>query len=359
MLHFLYTPYLFKKGSYRRYEAANDEIVKYARRYFETVTPVHLTHFNASRVTIRPEDILLGHPTWDSAYNIVDKNHVVVNDWVRDNALSPDQPCHPNTYIYMPWLPFFASETHMPFAESQLESARLIFANCGAYWYDQTMQLPETTIQGRVKSKLVRVDMGCAGHLFPYKTKFKKGPRRNLFHVSNLGPAKNMALMVKSIEGLDLDLFVASGSFAQAGVVEARVKNLDGTTQMHTFHSLGPISNSDAKTNAFIVDNMDFYLHTSRYDAQATAIIENCARGLVPLISPESGFACPHAVMLTQDAERNREIISKAVQMPASEYAERSQGVREYILKYHNWHRIYARIWQKIQEDLKGKPSRQ
>jgi glycosyltransferase involved in cell wall biosynthesis len=354
MLHFIYTPYLFQKRSYQQYESANHEIVKYARRYFETVTPVHMTHFNSSRVTNRPEDILLGHPTWDSAYNIVDRVHAVTNDWVRDNALSPDAPCHPNTYIYMPWMPFFASETHMPFAESQLAAARLIFANCGSFWYDQTMQLPEDTIQGRVKSKLVRVDMGCAGHLFPYKTKFKNGPRRNLLHVSNLGPAKNMALMVKSIEGLGLNLFVASGSLDQAGIVEANVKNQNGTTEMHTFHSLGPISNNDAKINAFIVETMDFYLHTSRYDAQATAIIENCARGLVPLVTPESGFACPHAIMLTQDAEQNREIINRAAHMSESEYAERSIGVREHVLKFHNWDRIYERIWKTIQEDLNG-----
>ena len=355
MLHFLYTPYLFKKGSYRKYEAANDEIVKYARRYFEAVTPVHLTHFNVSRVTMRPEDILLGHPTWDSAYNIVDRNHEVINDWVRDNVLSPDQPCHPNTYIYMPWLPFFASETHMPFAERQLESARLIFANCGSFWYDRTMQLPQTTIQGRVKSKLVRVDMGCAAHLLPFKTKFSSGPRQNLFHASNLGPAKNMALMVKSVAGLNVDLYVASGSLDKRGIVEARVKNSDGTIQTHTFQSLGPIANSDANTNTLIVENMDFYLHTSRYDAQATAVLENCARGLVPLITPESGFQCPHAIMLTQDPEQNREIINQALHMPRSEYAERSVGVREYILKFHSWDRIYRRIWEKIQDDLKRK----
>jgi glycosyltransferase involved in cell wall biosynthesis len=355
MLHFFWTPYRFALGAYERYESANAEFVKYARQYFEGVTATHMAHYNCGRVTERPEDILLGHPTWDTAWNIENRCYSVTDDWVRDNALTPDAPCHPNTYVMIPWLPFFPPEAHVPFAETQYTAARRIFAVCGDYWFKKTMALNDGSIQSRVRNKLVRIDMGCAAHLFPCKTLFSKENRRNLLHVSNLGPAKNIPLMLESLAGLDVNLSVASGQLKTAGPVNAPVRRADGTTRAHTFRSLGRISNNDPAINRNIIENYDFYLHTSRYDAQATVILENAARGLVPLVTPESGFACPHAVYLTQDPEQNRDIIQRAVHMSDEEYAVRSRGVRDHVIEHHNWDRIYGRIWSEIQTDIDGR----
>jgi len=104
MLHFIWTQYIFEKESYQKYEFSNYEIVKYGRKYFEEVTDLHLDNFFCSRVTSSPEDILLGHPTWGST----------TNNWVRDNALESGADSHPNTYIWMPWLPLFPEEFIMP-----------------------------------------------------------------------------------------------------------------------------------------------------------------------------------------------------------------------------------------------------
>ena len=99
MLHFFYTPYQFTKGLYGRYESANAEIVKYASKYLNSFVPTHISNFNSSRVTDRAEDILLGHPTWDAAFDSSHGNYNVINDWVKDNALAAGQISHPNTYI--------------------------------------------------------------------------------------------------------------------------------------------------------------------------------------------------------------------------------------------------------------------
>ncbi len=345
MLHFLYTPYTLRHGAYETYEFSNNEIVKYAQQFFAQVTPTHIDTFQASCVTDRAEDILLGHPTWDPEYTIT-------NNWVKDNALSAQAACHPNTYILMPWLPKFPAEWHMPFVDEQLVQARQIFAICGDIWIDQTRQLNGDSIQSRVKDKLVQVNMGCAAHLLPCKKTFARKSRRNLLHISNLGSTKNIPLIFRSTRGLDVTVYMASFGIKKTGNYEINLHNDDGTQTRCYFESLGPIDNNDARMNRFIIDTCDFYIHTSTYDAQATSILENCARGLVPLVTPESGFDCPHAIKLTQDPEANKTIIHRAVTMSDEEFATRSRGVRQHILDHHNWQHIYRQIWEHIQQDL-------
>ncbi|MBI9086560.1 MAG: hypothetical protein JEZ11_23385 [Desulfobacterales bacterium] len=351
MLHFFWTPYLFAEGCYDRYESANNEIVKYARKHFEKKVTTHITHFNSGRVTDRKEDILLGHPTWDASWSPGDTAHRVLNDWVRDNALVPDAPCHPNTYVQMPWVPAMFPEFHTPFIEAQISAARLIFAICGDIWIQRTRELGDGSIHGAVKDKLVQVNLGCDGRRFPFKTVFGTENRRNFLHISNLGKYKNMPLLFQSLEGTGTTLMIASQSLKTTGWTEMGITDERGQKRGYRFYSLGTISNSDPKLNAFIVENFDFYIQTSTFDAQATVILENCARGIVPLITPESGFSCPYAVTLTQDPKKNRDIIQRAMAMPEDEYAERSRGVRAHVLEHHDWGRIYDRIWSVIRED--------
>lgn len=355
MLHFFWTPYIFRKDSYHRYESANCEIVKHARRHLDRLVPTHVTDFNRGRVTENEEDILLGHPTWDPSWMPSDTDCHVMDDWVRDNALMPGAPCHPNTYILMPWVPIFSPEFHTPFIDSQLRAARRIFAFCGGLWIRRTQELRDDTLHGAVKDKLVQVNLGCNGRHFPCKTVFGTENRRNFLHISNLAKYKNMPLLFQSMDGVPASLTIASQTLKTTGWTDGAYSDEAGKKRTYRFYSLGTISNADPKLNAFIVENFDFYIHTSNGDAQATVILENCLRGLVPLITPESGFECPHAVYLTQDPAKNREIIQRAIAMPESEYVERSRGVRAHVLEHHDWGRIYDRIWQVIATDLAEK----
>lgn len=343
MLHFIWTQYIFDKDSYQKYEFSNYEIVKYGRKYFEEVTDLHLDNFFCSRVTSSPEDILLGHPTWGST----------TNNWVSDNALESGADSHPNTYIWMPWLPLFPEEFIMPYLEEQLLAARKIFTICGEIWIEKTNQLTDDSIQSRVRSKLVRGNMGCNAELLPYKKNFSKSPQRQLLHVSNMGSTKGIDLMFDSLVGLDTTLCIASAAVKDNVGKGATITlpNSKGEQTQYNFTSLGSISNSDPDINKAIIDNCDFYLHTSTYDAQATTILENCARGLVPLITPESGFSCPDAIYLTMNPEENREIIHQALNMSPDEYEARSKGVRNHILKHHSWDSVFKNIWDGIVAD--------
>lgn len=354
MLHFFWTPYVFKKGCYDRYESANKEILKYARKHLGEKVPINVTSFNSGRVTERPDDILLGHPTWDATWKPGDNAWQVMDDWVSDNALAPGSPCHPNTYILMPWVPILSPEFHTPFIESQLKAARRIFAICGEIWIRRTQELGKDTLHGAVKDKLVQVNLGCYGGHFPVKTVFGRENRRNFLHISNLAKYKNMPLLFQSMDGVPATLMIASQTLTKTGWIDWTYTDGAGNRRIYRFYSLGTVSNSDPKFNDFIIKNFDFYIHAADGDAQATVILENCLRGLVPLVTPESGFSCPYAVTLTQDPVKNREIIQRAMDMPEDEYVQRSRGVRAHVLEHHDWGRIYDRVWTAIQEDLAG-----
>ena len=121
------------------------------------------------------------------------------------------------------------------------------------------------------------------------------------------------------------------------------------------FRFMGSIDNSDPKINAMIVDTCDFYIHTATMDAQATTILENCARGLIPLITPESGFSSPYAIYLTHDPTENRKIIDWALNLPEEELLIRSHLLREQIFRDHSWEIIFDKIWNEINQDINAR----
>ncbi len=139
MLHFMWCGYISHQNSYSSYEFSNREIAKWAEYYLGQKTSFHQSGWMAGRVTDRPDDILLGHPTWDDSNGV--ENPVLgkfLRNWVKDNALAPDNLSHPNTYILVPWVPEFPNEwlANMTYLEFQLLQAKKIFALCGDIWIE-------------------------------------------------------------------------------------------------------------------------------------------------------------------------------------------------------------------------------
>ncbi|MFN3361185.1 MAG: glycosyltransferase family 1 protein [Pseudanabaenaceae cyanobacterium] len=351
MLHFFYTldGYFLCEHSYEVYELSNREINKWAEFYLGKRENFHMSNCCAGKVTEHPDDILLGHPTY---IDKVDKPNLgkFIRNWVKDNALTPHNICHPNTYIFMPWVPSFPLEwtSRMPFWESQLLSAQKIFGICGKIWYDRTMALEDDSIQSQVKHKLVHINMGVAAqNISPYKTAFNPIGQRGILHISNLGTYKGFDITCASLMGLDVLLHVGTMERLAEGLIKISIQG-----EEFVFNNLGYIDNSDPFTNQWIVDNYDFYIHTATMDAQATVILENCARGLIPLVTPESGFASDHAIYLTNDPNENRKIIQWALNLPESELLKRSQLIREQILREHSWETIFNKVWDEICADI-------
>lgn len=352
MIHFMWNDYQLCENSYSIYEFANAEIPKWAEYHLSKITTFHQSIWEAGRVTDNPEDILLGHCTYfpQNEKHIATKGRFVRN-WVKDNALTSDQFSHPNTYILMPWVPEFPIEwtVNMQTLDYQLSHARLIFSMCGEIWFDKTLEKRDDSIQSKVKDKLIRVNMGVAAqNLTVSKQSFNEIGERSILHISNLQTYKGFETTCRSLMGLNTSLYVGGNiPRAQEGLMEINL-GVDN----FIFNYIGSVENHDWVTNAWIVDTCDFYIHTATMDAQATTVLENCARGLIPLITPESGFLSPHAIYLTHDPDENRKIIDWALNLPEQDLLNRSYLLREQIVKEHNWESIFTKIWDVISQDL-------
>jgi hypothetical protein len=352
MLHFFWSGYNLCKNSLERYEYSNAEIAKWAEYYLSQKTSFHASKWNAGKVTENREDILVGHLTWDGRspheHQVMGE---LVHDWVKDNALDSSQAAHPNTYVLTPWVPEFPSVwlANMPFLERQLISASKIFALCGEIWIQKTLELMNDSVQMHVREKLIHCNMGVASQNFRVtKQKFNAIGERQILHMSNLADYKGFDVTCASLEGLETLLHVASPTIAaEPGLVELVVGQ-----DVYVVNNLGYVDNNDSEFNHWVVENCDFYIHTGRMDAQATTILENGARGLIPLVTPESGFSSTHAIYLTHDPQENQSIIQQALEMPEAELLKRSQLIREQIAQEHNWEGIFNRIWQGISADI-------
>ena len=354
MLHFFWSRYNLSEKSYSNYEYSNSEIAKWAEYYLSKKTGFHQSSWEAGKVTENPNDILIGHPTWFLNSNVVNPIFgEILRNWVKDNAIDSNQLSHPNTYILMPWLSEWPTDwlTSMPFLESQLLQAQKIFAICVQIWIDRTFARQDDSIQFRVKDKLIRCNLGLTSQNFPfYKKSFNKIGDRQILHVSNLAAWKGFDVLCKSLIGLDTLLYVASKEKLSVGMTRVEFNE-----EEFFFSYMGEINNNDPRINAWIVQNCDFYIHTSRLDAQATTILENCARGLIPLITPESGFSSPHAIYLTHDPVENRKIIEWALNLPEEDLINRSNLLREQIYREHNWSDIFDQILNEIAKDIENR----
>jgi glycosyltransferase involved in cell wall biosynthesis len=344
LLHFFWFNYHRRERDAGVYEHNNGEIQKWAERLLESRFDVHSTSCaTQGRVTQSPRDILLGHPTWQPQFADVPAGGRSERDWVADNRVAAGAPCHPNTYLLMPWLPYQPQEWElsMPWFDAQVDAAKLVFAICAPIWYEQTMKLDDTTSQGRARSKLVRLNM-CVNFdaLDLHKQTFSPVGRRKVLHMSNLGTTKGFDLLLESTRGVTMPTVASE----QLDKIEKGPVNIKVFGKEYAIDNLGRVHNGDDALIRRLTAEHDFYLHTSSMDAQATTILEFGARGLVPIVTPESGFESEHAIYLTRYADRNRTIIAEALRMPDEELRRRSAGIREQIRTRHSWREFYDTI---------------
>jgi len=355
MMHFFWSSFDLGEHSYDHYDFANREIAKWAEYYFSKKIAFHQSSWLAGRVTDYPQDILLGHPTWDNRDKLqAMKDGNLLRNWVKDNALQLGHSSHPNTYILMPWVPEFPSIwiDNIPYLEEQLLSVNKIFALCGDIWIKRTLEKVDDSIQSIVKDKLIHCNMGIAALNFPIKKKtFNPIGERQLLHISNLAYYKGFDITLRTLQNVDALFHIASAHLNEPiGLVSVELE-----TGNYTCNFMGEVDNNDPEFNHWVVENCDFYIHTARMDAQATTILENCARGLIPLITPESGFASPHAIYLTHNPLENQKIVEWALNLPESELLKRSQLLQEQVQREHNWEGIFSKIWDEISKDIENR----
>jgi len=329
-------------NKYDKYQFSNQEIQKNFLVEFSKYDQVIWHDSNArGRVTSSPDDILIGHPPWPAPAD----PH---GNWVFDNGLDGPGSAHPNAFIVYPWAAAHVSHPATDPYVPMLLASRALFGMGGTLHYDKNVaEAAPDTVWRRTQSKLVRINMGCDARFLPFRQNADKRPA-GLLHVSSLMGYKRPEHMLNSLPPEGCTLFI--GTKQGANVQKLADKGLIG----RNVRVIGEVKNDDDATNRFILQNCAFYLHCAR-EPQATVILENAARGLVPLVTARSGFSCPDAIYLSEDdAEENQRIVSAALAMHDDEYAARSNGVRRHIRMYHAWDRICQNMYVAIRALMSG-----
>lgn len=332
-----------QNNKYGTYQYSNQEIQKNFLVEFSNYDRVVWHHANSrGRVTSNPSDILIGEPPWPPPEGNPTHN------WIFDNGLAGPETAHPNTFIVFPWGPATLSTKQPDPYGPLILASRALFGMAGVAHYDDFIvnALPESRWR-RMQSKFVRINMGCDASLLPFRGASAKRTT-GLLHVSSLEHYKQPDLMLASLPAEGCELLIATKRLDNAAKLKEK-----GLFKPNA-HVIGPIDNGDAVANRFILDRCSYYLHTS-HEAQATTILENCARGMVPIVTPQAGFSSPDAVYLTQDSEENQGIIRAALEIPEEEYLARSHNVRQHIRMYHSWRRICQHMYVTIQALMAGR----
>ncbi len=323
------------ENKYGSYQFSNQEIQKNFLLEFSKYGDVAWHHSNArGRVTSNPDDILVGHVPWPP----VPTAHQHDN-WMFDNGLAGPGSMHPNTFLVMPWAGAVTRHPSTdPFVEAFL-GCRGLFGMGGLHHYDKNLvSAAPDTLWRRTQKQLVRINMGCDAKLLAHKQE-AHGRAPGLLHVSSLMGYKRPELMLRSLPDAGCTLYIGTKRFdmveklAQQGLMKPNVK------------VIGEVSNDKPEHNAFILENCSYYFHCAR-EPQATTILENGARGLVPIITARSGFSCPDAIYLSDDDHaENQRIVANALAMSNEEYAARSRAVRMHVRMYHSWDRICCEMY--------------
>jgi len=323
-----------------RYQLSNLELVKHGMIELSRYAEVVFHHSNArGRVTTDPDDILLGHPPYPELHEY--------DNWMFDNGLDGPRSVHPNTFFMYPYARADFNEWKGVPLVTYAKACRAFFGMGGIVHYEGSLATaPAGSIWRQIEPHLVRVNMGCDTRFLPHKTDFANRPR-GILHVSSLANYKRPGLMFRSVPRGECRLYLGTFSvntindFWKQGLVPDDMQVLPA------------MDNGDPQMNARLLRDCSFYLHCAE-EPQATTILENCARGLVPILHPDSGFRSPYAVYLTNDPQENQGIISRALAMPEDEYAERSLGVRRQVQIYHSWQRIFMNIFADMQTLISG-----
>lgn len=333
-----------RDNKYGSYQYSNQEIQKNFLLEFSKYDEVVWHHANSrGRVTSNPADILIGEPPWPQPPAGSDPTA----NWVFDNGLSGPGTAHPNTFTVLPWGPASLTTRQPDTYAPLLLASRAVFGMAGVRHYDDFIATaPPDSRWRRLQSRHVRINMGCDAARLPFRDENTK--RTNgLLHVSSLEPYKLPELMLASLPDEDCALFIGTKRLDNVAKLKAK-----GVMKANV-HVVGPIDNGDPAANRFILERCSYYLHAST-EAQATTILENCARGLVPIITPKAGFSCPDAITLTMDPQENRGIVRDALAMSDEEYNARSRNLRRHIRMYHSWQRICQYMYATIQSLLAG-----
>lgn len=206
---------------------------------------------------IRPgaDDVLLGHPH-EAPWSVF-RRSAARSGWRRKLLLMP--------YVHV-------DEYHVSLADPIIRNCDLFLAITGSTWFETV----STSIAAHWRPKMVHVDLAVDRADFPrVKTSFNPPGRRRFLYIGHTGWYKNTPYLAELAQRLPEFEFAWIGS-GEGGVPGLRA------------YGRRDFTTNEARD---LVAEHDFLLTVGVGDANPTTVLEAMAWGLVPVCTPESGYA--------------------------------------------------------------------
>ena len=267
---------------------------------------------------IEPEDgdILLGHPhpaPWTIFQRSMNRT-----GWTRVLVLAPFAPAY---------------AVQQAFEDRVIERADRFLAITGNYWYATAGR----SLFAHWLPKMVHVDLAVDRADFPpLKVCFNEPGKRRFIYIGGISPVKNTPYLSELARRMPETEFAWIGGAAGQTIAGLR--------------ALGFQDFRDGSARQ-LVAGFDFLITVGTSDANPTTILEAMAWGLIPICTPQSGYAkfagIPNIPL--DDPASAEQVLRKLQTAPESEL-RRLQIVNWSLLDEHfNWDRFAAQIIDAIE----------
>jgi glycosyltransferase involved in cell wall biosynthesis len=221
------------------------------------------------KVTIKlnNDDIFLGHPMPDfstkeynsNAWRTFDKqqvtNQVIFN--------------YPNDSRVFGIAPFNHSLEQLGWAIPIFEKLHHFIAICGNHWIDNLQDSPFA----KCFNKISRLDMAIDTSQYPkVKKRFNPKGSRKFLYIGRISEEKNIQ---------ELENIAKKYPNFQGGCIGGEIKG---------WHKIADQANLTPHLMKILALEYDFFINLSKFDAQATTVMEAMSWGFIPVCTQESGY---------------------------------------------------------------------
>lgn len=276
-------------------------------------------HDWTDRGLIRPSrgDVLLGHP--HPSANTVFRRSARQSGWARVLMMSP--------FVH-------GDLSQVAYLDEVIRRCDLYLAITGNYWYASAAQSPCS----HWVPKMIHLDLAIDEQDFPpVKRAFSPAGRRAFLYIGHTARLKNTRYLTSLAQRLP------GVRFAWIGTGHPAIAGLE---------AIGRVDFSTEQGKR-LISEFDFMVTVGDADANPTTILESMSWGLVPVCTPQSGYAGIDSIpnVPLDDADRAAAILADLNLAPDERLRELQSDNWRLLRQHYNWDRFATQVTRAILSD--------
>jgi hypothetical protein len=271
---------------------------------------VHYDIDEARVIRPGPDDVLLGHPH-EAPWSIF-RRSAARGGWRRKLLLMP--------YVHV-------DDYHVSLADPIIRNCDLFLAITGSTWFEAV----PSSIAAHWAPKMVHVDLAVDRTDFPrVKTTFNPSGKRRFLYIGHTGWYKNTPYLSQLADRL------REFDFGWIGSGEPGIRGLRA-------YGRRDFATDEARA---LVAEYDFLLTVGVGDANPTTVLESMAWGLIPVCTPESGYADRAGIVNVPagDAGAAASVLRALQERPDSELLGLQRANDGDLDRHFNWDRFTDQV---------------